>query len=153
MLKRASGSVINVASLAGTAPLPGGLTYGASKAAVIAATETARVEFRNTGVRFTCVLPSFTNTDLISGTTGVGLIPTVEPDDVATAVLSAISRPRHMVYVPRTAGVMARIQPFLGRRLRDGALRRLGAYEAFDVADASLRADYDRRVARDAGRR
>src|SRR4051794_4507127 len=63
MLPRRSGHVVNVASVAGRSPVPGGASYAASKAGVVSLTETARVEFRGQGVSFTCVMPSFTATD------------------------------------------------------------------------------------------
>ena len=46
-------------------------------------TETARVEYAGRGVAFTCVMPSFTATELIAGTSGTRFVPTVAPDDVA----------------------------------------------------------------------
>ncbi len=52
-------------------------------------TETARVEFAGRGISFTCVMPSFTATDLIAGTKGTRLVPTVEPADIAAAIARA----------------------------------------------------------------
>src|SRR5205807_10431098 len=64
MLARGRGQIINVASIAGKGPVPGGASYAASKAAIVSLTETARVEFAGTGIDFTCVMPSFTDTEL-----------------------------------------------------------------------------------------
>jgi NAD(P)-dependent dehydrogenase (short-subunit alcohol dehydrogenase family) len=48
----------NIASLAGESPTPGLATYCASKSAVLGFTDSARIEHRNTGVRFSSVLPT-----------------------------------------------------------------------------------------------
>lgn len=148
MLERGSGHVINVASTAGKTPVPGGVAYCATKAAVVALTETARVEHASTGVDFTCVMPHFTNTELISGTTATKLLPVVEPEDVAGAIAEAILHRRKDVFVPRMIGPILRTQPMLGRRLRDTVNSRLGAYDAFLNLDRGARAAYDKRVSK-----
>jgi NAD(P)-dependent dehydrogenase (short-subunit alcohol dehydrogenase family) len=147
MLARGRGHIINTASMAGKGPVPGGLVYCATKAAVIHATETARVEFAGRGIEFTCVMPSFTNTDLISGTKGTRLVRTVEPEDVAKAILRAIVKPKADVYVPAELGVLARLQPLLGRRVRDAINRAIKADRAFLEVDHAARSEYEERVA------
>ena len=146
MVERGAGQIINVASSAGKAPVPGGLTYCGTKAAVIALTETARVEYAGTGVEFTCVMPSFTNTELIAGTAGLKFIPTAQPDDVAEAIAAAIARPAADVFVPKIIGPILRSQPLIGRRLRDLVNRRLGAYRTFLDFDPTARAEYQHRI-------
>lgn len=146
MVERGSGHIVNVASTAGRTPVPGGVAYCASKAAVVALTETARVEHAGTGVDFTCVMPHFTNTELIAGTKGMPLIPVVEPEDVAAAIAAAIVRQRKDVFVPRMIGPILRSQPLMGRRLRDAVSRRLGAYDTFLDFDRDKRAAYDHRI-------
>ena len=147
MLERRDGHVVNIASVAGKAPVPGGATYAATKAAVISLTETARVEFAGRGVDFTCVMPSFTATELIAGTKGTRFVKTVEPDDVARAIAKAIAKPRADVYVPASVGVILRTQPLVGRRLRDVVNNALGAYRTFLDVDRQARAAYEARVA------
>ncbi|MFE2995720.1 SDR family oxidoreductase [Nocardia sp. NPDC059246] len=146
MVGSGSGHIINVASTAGKTPVPGGLTYCGTKAAVVALTETARVEYSGSGVRFTCILPHFTNTELIAGTTATKLIPVVEPDDVAAAIADAIVKPRADVYVPGIVGLVISVNSLIGRRLRDFLSRRLGAYDTFLKFDKSARASYTRRI-------
>lgn len=147
MLARRHGHVINVASVAGRAPVPGGLTYAASKAAIVSATETARVEHATSGVSFTCVMPSFTATELIAGTKGTRFVRTIEPDDVAAAIADTVERPRPDVFVPRAVGPIVKLQPLLGRRVRDAVQRAIGGYDTFLDVDARQRAAYDARVA------
>ncbi|WP_418003507.1 SDR family oxidoreductase [Mycobacterium sp. PDNC021] len=146
MVERGSGHIINIASSAGKTPVPGGLTYCGTKAAVIALTETARVEYAGTGVQFTCVMPSFTNTELIAGTSGVRFIPTVQPDDVAQAIVDAVSHPIADVFVPKIIGPILRTQPLIGRRLRDAINTQLGAYSTFLDFDPTARAEYQHRI-------
>ncbi len=148
MLDRGAGHIINVASTAGRTPVPGGVAYCATKSAVVALTETARVEHSGAGVAFTCVMPHFTNTELIAGTRATKLIPVIEPEDVGRAIADAVaSRPKD-VFVPRMVGPILRTQPMFGRRLRDIVNRRLGAYDTFLKFDRAERAAYDDRVNR-----
>jgi NAD(P)-dependent dehydrogenase (short-subunit alcohol dehydrogenase family) len=151
MVQRGSGHIVNVASTAGKTPVPGGVAYCGSKSAVVAITETARVEFAGTGVDFTCVMPHFTNTELIAGTTATRLIPIVQPTDVAEAIADAIEESRKDVFVPKVMGPLLRTQSLLGRRLRDSMSRRLGAYDTFLHFDRSARSSYDDRVSRTGG--
>ncbi|WP_320671898.1 SDR family oxidoreductase [Patulibacter defluvii] len=147
MLERGAGHVVNVASVAGKAPAPGGASYCASKAAIVSLTETARVEHAGRGVAFTCVMPSFTATELIAGTKGTRFLATVTPEAVAAAIAGAIARPRPDVYVPRTLPAVLRLQALLGRRGRDAMNRALGADRTFLEVDQAARADYDARIA------
>src|SRR5438874_410997 len=116
------------------------------KAAIVSLTETARVEHARRGVAFTCVMPSFTATELIAGTKGTRFVPTVAPDDVAAAIAAVVARPRADVYVPRSVGAILRTQPLLGRRLRDAINHRLGADRTFLDVDPAARAAYDERI-------
>jgi len=147
MLARDRGHIVNVASAAGRSPTPGGVTYGATKAAVVMLTEAARVEHAGSGIRFTCVMPSFTATDLISGTKGTRFVPTVTPEAVAEAIVDALETGRRDVYVPRQVGPMLRVQALLGRRVRDAMNRALGADRTFLEIDHAARASYDDRIA------
>jgi len=146
MLPRGAGHVINVSSVAGKSPAPGAVSYCASKAAVVAMTETARVEHRGAGVEFTCVMPSFTQTDLISGTQGTRFIKTVTPQDVAAAIVDVIGSPKPDVYVPKVVGSAVRANQLLGRRFRDTSARAIKADRTFLEIDHNARAGYDRRI-------
>ena len=147
MIRRGRGHVINIASVAGKSPVPGGLTYAATKAAVVSMTESARVEFAGSGVNFTCVMPSFTNTELIAGTKGTKLVPTVQPDDVAKAIVKVITKPKPDVFVPRVLGPIVRTQPLMGRKVRDKVNSMLGADSVFLDFDPAARAAYAQRIA------
>ena len=64
MLERRSGSVINVASVAGLKGTPELVPYGASKAAVISITKSLALEWGPSGVRVNALCPGWTRTDL-----------------------------------------------------------------------------------------
>jgi len=64
LLARGSGSVINVASVAGLGATPGLSPYGASKAALISLTKSLAVEWASRGVRVNALCPGWTATDL-----------------------------------------------------------------------------------------
>ncbi len=108
MVPRGRGVVVTLASMAGETPMPGLATYNASKFGALGFTLAARAEFAASGVDVVAVLPSFVNTDLTAGTTGVTGIGNVEPQDVAEAIVRTVrsSRPRAKVYVPRSAGAI-----------------------------------------------
>ena len=67
MTSRGTGSVINVASVAGLSGTPGLISYGAAKAAVISVTKTLAVEWGPAGVRVNALCPGWTATDLNRG--------------------------------------------------------------------------------------
>ncbi|MBR3622381.1 MAG: SDR family oxidoreductase, partial [Selenomonadaceae bacterium] len=64
MMKKKSGSIVNVASVAGMAPEKGGLAYGSSKAAAIFSTYTMALELADYGIRVNAVSPGFIDTDM-----------------------------------------------------------------------------------------
>ncbi len=64
MVERGSGSVINVASVAGLGATPMMAAYGASKAAVISLTKSLAHEWGGSGVRVNALCPGWTKTDL-----------------------------------------------------------------------------------------
>jgi NAD(P)-dependent dehydrogenase (short-subunit alcohol dehydrogenase family) len=98
-----SGHVVNVASLAGLVHPAGMASYNATKAAVVALTETTGHELSAYGVRASVVCPSYFRTGLVErmhgADTAVGavvaqLVATAPlgPDDIAAAVLAGIDR-------------------------------------------------------------
>ncbi len=64
MTARGSGSIINVASVAGLAAAPFLAPYGAAKAAVVSLTKTLASEWGRTGVRVNALCPGWTATEL-----------------------------------------------------------------------------------------
>ncbi|WP_205698512.1 SDR family NAD(P)-dependent oxidoreductase [Conexibacter sp. SYSU D00693] len=135
MLERRHGQVVNVASVAGRSVAAGMATYCATKHAVVGLTRALRREHHASGVRFTLVMPSFTNTRLVDGA-DAGLVPVAEPGEVAAAIAQAIAQPRDELVVPRAAAVLTHaIERLLPRAAADALARRLGADRMFLTAD------------------
>ena len=74
--ERGSGSVINVASVAGMSGTPGLIPYGASKAAVISVTRTLAVEWAPYGIRVNALCPGTARTPMVD--TAVANDPSLE---------------------------------------------------------------------------
>jgi 3-oxoacyl-[acyl-carrier protein] reductase len=64
MMKNKSGSIVNVASVAGIEPEEGGVAYGSSKASSLFATGTMALELAKYGIRVNSVSPGFIDTDM-----------------------------------------------------------------------------------------
>jgi NADP-dependent 3-hydroxy acid dehydrogenase YdfG len=87
-LKESRGHLLLTGSVAGRRALPGSL-YSATKWAVTAMGEAARLELNETGVRVTLIEPGMVDTPFFSNRPANAL----EPDDVARAVMFAVSQP------------------------------------------------------------
>src|SRR5580692_10179880 len=64
MVARRRGHVINLGSVAGTYPYPGGNAYGGTKAFVHQFSLNLRSDLHGTGVRVTCIEPGMADTEL-----------------------------------------------------------------------------------------
>jgi NAD(P)-dependent dehydrogenase (short-subunit alcohol dehydrogenase family) len=147
MLPRRSGHIINVASLAGVTPTPGLATYCASKYAVVGFTDSARIEHRDTGIRFSAVLPTFTNTELIAGTSGAKFLKNAEPADIADAIIGLIEKPAPRVAVTRAAGLITASMKFIPASAGEFIARKLGLEHVFlDDVDTAARKAYEDRA-------
>ena len=67
MVERGRGLIVNVASLAAFAPLPGSATYSATKAFLVAFSESLAMELGSSGVRVQALCPGFVRTHFHSG--------------------------------------------------------------------------------------
>ncbi|MFC9436250.1 SDR family oxidoreductase [Nocardia sp. NPDC057030] len=147
MLPRRRGHVINIASLAGETHIPGLATYNASKHAVLGFTDTLREEYRDSGVRFSSVLPTLTNTELGAGVTAPKLLRPAEPEEIADAIVGLIVAPKSKVRVTAVAGIISQVVGLLPDAVGDGIARALGAGHAFlDDVDVDKRKAYEDRA-------
>ncbi len=71
MLERRRGKIVNNASISGYAHLPGASTYAASKAGVVALTQSLRRELRGTGVSTLHLITPGVATDMLEATESV----------------------------------------------------------------------------------
>jgi 3-hydroxy acid dehydrogenase/malonic semialdehyde reductase len=106
MVERHRGHVVNLGSVAGTYPYPGGNVYGATKAFVRQFSLNLRSDLHGTGVRVTSVEPGLSgetefSTVRFGGDQGkadavyAGTQPLV-PGDIAEAVYWVVSQPAHV---------------------------------------------------------
>ncbi|HEY2436848.1 MAG TPA: SDR family oxidoreductase [Solirubrobacteraceae bacterium] len=91
-LKESRGHLLLAGSVAGRRALPGSL-YSATKWAVTAMGESARQELNDTGVRVTVIEPGMVDTPFFSRGTPDDVL---KADDVARAVMFAVSQPPHV---------------------------------------------------------
>jgi NAD(P)-dependent dehydrogenase (short-subunit alcohol dehydrogenase family) len=147
MVPRRSGHVINVASLAGELYAVGLASYCASKHAVVAFTDSARLEYRPAGVKFSMVSPTFVNTELTAGTHGAKGFKNAEPADIAAAIVRLVAHPKPRVRVTRAAGAMVASQKFMPRVVAESLNRLLGGEHVFtDDVDVEKRKAYEARA-------
>jgi NADP-dependent 3-hydroxy acid dehydrogenase YdfG len=90
-LKESRGHVLVTGSVAGRRAIPGSL-YSATKWAVTAMGEAVRADLNDTGIRTTVIEPGMVDTPFFDNP-GAGRL---EPDDIARAVLYAVSQPPHV---------------------------------------------------------
>jgi short-subunit dehydrogenase len=123
MLRRGAGQVVNVASIAGHVGVRHEAVYAATKAALIAFTESLRYEVAGSGVGVTLVSPGVIDTAFFEreGRPYDRSFPRIRrPESVAAGILRAIERGRPDVFVPRWMAFPARLRgamPGLYRRL------------------------------------
>lgn len=129
------GHVVNVASFAAFACLPGMAAYNVSKAGVLALSETLRIEWAPHGVGVTAVCPGFFPTQLLRA----AYMHTerqrefaeqamrgsrISPDDVAAAILDAVARNKPYAILPRRARIFWRLKRFVPTWFSHFILRR-----------------------------
>ncbi|BFZ57236.1 hypothetical protein PYCC9005_004287 [Savitreella phatthalungensis] len=106
MLSRGKGDVLNIGSIAGREPYPGGSIYCATKSAVAAFTKSLLKEMISTPVRVMQVDPGQVETEFSvvrmrgdkakADAIYKGVTP-LTPQDIAEAVVFALSRPQNVV--------------------------------------------------------
>ena len=151
MVARGRGHVINVASMAGMIPIPGMVTYNASKFAALGASLAARREYAGTGVSVSAVLPSAVRTELASGVQLGSGLPTVDPDDVARAILKTVRTRAARTSVPGwVAPGWALVDALVPEALQSAVRTRIDDRRALTKLDEQSRSAYLQRIDRQA---
>jgi len=140
MLRQGSGHIVNTGSVAGLIPLPGEISYTASKWAVVGLTHTLRAEAADLGVKVTLVCPGKVETPIYATSPVIGfdrdkvlaLWPKgVTPDECAGIILRGVARNRAVVVITRTARLlwwMERLSPRLMIELGRLYMQRMRQY-------------------------
>ncbi|MCP3898873.1 MAG: SDR family NAD(P)-dependent oxidoreductase, partial [Desulfobacteraceae bacterium] len=105
MVKRQKGHIVNIGSIAGTYPYPGGNTYGASKAFVKQFSRNLRSDLLGTGINVTNIEPGIADTEFSkvrfhgdqekADSVYTNTLPLVA-QDIAETVFWSVSRPSHV---------------------------------------------------------
>ncbi|MCK4661548.1 MAG: SDR family NAD(P)-dependent oxidoreductase [Bacteroidales bacterium] len=105
MIKRKSGHIVNISSIAGKEVYPNGNVYCATKHAVDALTKAMRIDMLNDGIKVTSIAPGMIETEFSlvrfdwdekkAKSVYNGLTP-LYADDIAEAILFVITRPSHV---------------------------------------------------------
>ncbi|MDF1839161.1 MAG: SDR family NAD(P)-dependent oxidoreductase [Planctomycetota bacterium] len=105
LIARGSGDMVLLGSVAGRQVYPGGNVYNATKHAVKALYEALRLDTAGNGIRYTTVDPGMVETNFsvvrldgdqaAADAVYAGMTP-LRPEDVADAILYAVTRPAHM---------------------------------------------------------
>jgi short-subunit dehydrogenase len=94
MIKRQSGHIVNIGSIAGRSAFAGGACYAATKHAVVAFSECLMLELRDSGIKVSVVNPGSVATNFSSGGDGGWKL---SPQDVAAAVERVIDTPPNVL--------------------------------------------------------
>lgn len=143
---RGGGYIVNIASQAGKAGIPGIATYSATKHGVVGLSEAVRAELRDTGIEVICVMPTVVNTELTSGV-GQKWVKAVEASDVAAEIVDAMEVPRFDVFVPKANGALYRFLQLLPRGWREALGRAMGVDKLMTEVDHGARRAYEQRAA------
>lgn len=112
------GHIINIASLAGIAPVSGLSLYTASKFAVRGFSLAAAAEFRHYGVDVSVVCPDLVDTPMLtaqlefpeeSKLTFSGPEKVLQPEDITKVILELMEKPKPQVCIPESRGFLAKI--------------------------------------------
>lgn len=105
MIARGGGHIVNLSSIAGTYPYPGGNVYGATKAFVTQFTLNLRADLLDKNVRVTSIEPGMCDTEFSTvrfhgdkkqaDAVYAGMTP-LSADDITENILWCITRPRHV---------------------------------------------------------
>ncbi|WP_210650574.1 SDR family NAD(P)-dependent oxidoreductase [Nocardioides sp. SYSU D00065] len=131
--EQGSGHLVNVASLAGLVHPAGMASYNATKAAVVAFTETCGHELASYGIRASVVCPSYFRTNLVASMRGsdeavgrlvAGLVERskVSAEDIAAAVLAGMDAGEDVI-VPDEAARQAYFLKWADRSAYDAVMR------------------------------
>jgi short-subunit dehydrogenase len=117
MLRRGHGHLVNVASLAAVAAVPGMSVYAATKAGLSHGTSALRDELKGLPIQLTTVMVGGVPTDMLhTAESGyapfhksfarlrlIQLLPDTPPDVLAAAVVKGVEQKKHTVYLPKRA--------------------------------------------------
>src|SRR3954453_23139311 len=148
MLPRGSGHIVNLSSAAGRIAVPGEAVYTATKHAVVGFGEALRAELRATDIEVSTILPSLAATELAAGMRPPRFVPMVKPEQVATAIVKVLERPKLEMIVPAWTTPLIRSTLILPPKMRDRVRDFFRIGEVGSLIDTQARAAYEERYQR-----
>jgi hypothetical protein len=91
-------------------------------------------------------MPAIVNTELASGYRPLLGVRTVQPEDVAHAIVRALQRPRFDVYVPAELSVLSRARALMPQRGYEAMLRITKLDQVLTNVDHDARVAYETRA-------
>ncbi len=148
MVPRDRGHIVNISSQAGKYGSPGGATYSATKHAVVGLTEAVRGELHLMGahIDISYVMPFIVNTELGSGLGEARGLKSLQPTDVADAIVEALQHGIVDVWVPKSTKRSNTLGVLLPRTLSEAMARALKADKVLAGADSNIRRNYELRA-------
>jgi NADP-dependent 3-hydroxy acid dehydrogenase YdfG len=146
MVARRGGHIVNIASMAGMVAVPGQAVYAGTKFAVVGLTTALADEFASAGVEVSVVMPTFTNTELISGTRPTAAQKPVQPSEIAAAVVKVLDKPTTTASVPPWGRFFAAPAAMLAPRGRRWLNKKMGNDRVFLDFDTTARERYEFRA-------
>ncbi len=125
MVRRGSGRLVGIGSVASIRGLPGHGAYCASKAGVVAYCESLRGELHNSGVKVVTLCPGYIDTPLTQGNR-YGMPFLMKAEDFAAQALRAIESGTSYRVIPWQMGVIAKVMRMLPNALLDRAVQGRG---------------------------
>ncbi len=93
LVARQSGAVVNIASISGRAGQGGSAAYAASKAGLIAFSQSLFEEVREHNIKVAAIIPGFVDTGMIPPVRHLDRSRMIQPEDVARTVLFVLTAP------------------------------------------------------------
>jgi all-trans-retinol dehydrogenase (NAD+) len=129
--------IVNIASAAGMLSNPRMSVYAASKAAVIAWSDSLRLELEQQGfdhVRVSTIAPSYISTGMFDGARGPLLTPVMTPEYVVNRVWRAMLAGSPQLLMPWTVGLSKKLRGVLPLAAWDAVAGRVfGVYSTMDT--------------------
>jgi short-subunit dehydrogenase len=121
MIKRGSGTIVNLGSASGYFGNPRMSVYAASKSAILGWSESLRIEMKQlkTGVQITTVIPSYINTGMFDGVKAPLLTPILETDDIVDKMISGIAKGKAEIKAPLIVHIVPLLKAVLPSSIFD----------------------------------
>lgn len=144
MLERNIGHIVNISSMAGMMSVPGAAVYTGTKFAVTGFSRAVRAEIGGSGVTMSCIFPAAVRTDLTDGLDIKG-VPTVNPSDVADAIVVSCRSGQEEITLPRWVKPMSLFEVAVPEKI-SGFLKRIAGAQRRITTDNEKRRSYSART-------